>query len=175
MGRKKSKKNPAFAARLKALMQEGKWTQSQMAEKVGVSQQTVAKWLQGNVPTWGYISELATANGVSETYLLPVLNPIKALGAQINRGLQTTQEIEPQKPIDNVSESVNIKAVKPQLPILLEKLKNATKQRGQKSALAKFLGVPLARVSQWLSGDRQPGGETTLRMLQWVEAQERQK
>ncbi len=89
--------------------------------------------------------------------------------------LYDNYKIEVKKPIDNVSESVNIEGVKPQLPSLLERLKNATKQRGKKSALANFLGVPLARVSQWLSGDREPGGETTLRMLKWVERQERQK
>jgi transcriptional regulator with XRE-family HTH domain len=75
--------------------------------------------------------------------------------------------------LTDVSESVNIESVKAQLPSLLQRIKVATKERGQKSALADFLGVPLARVSQWLSGDREPGGETTLRMLNWVEHQER--
>jgi transcriptional regulator with XRE-family HTH domain len=65
--------------------------------------------------------------------------------------------------------------VKAQLPSLLERLKKATQESGQKSALAKFLGVPLASVSRWLSGEREPGGEIALRLLHWVEKQERQK
>jgi transcriptional regulator with XRE-family HTH domain len=65
--------------------------------------------------------------------------------------------------------------VKPQLPSLLERLKQATKETGKMSALADYLKVPLASVSRWLSGKREPGGEITLQMLKWVEAQERQK
>lgn len=72
-----------------------------------------------------------------------------------------------------VSETVNNVDVKPKLPKLLERLKVATIQRGKKSELAKFLGVSLVQVSQWLTGDREPGGETTLRLLHWVEQQER--
>jgi TorA maturation chaperone TorD len=34
--------------------------------------------------------------------------------------------------------------------------------------------VPPPKVSQWLAGDHEPGGETTLRMLQWLQQQERQ-
>ena|ERR1044071_2689736 len=75
-------------------------------------------------------------------------------------------------PLPNISESVNHLDVKAQLPNLLERLRKATAARGTKSALAKYLKVPLASVSQWLSGEREPGGETTLRLLQWVEQQE---
>jgi hypothetical protein len=65
--------------------------------------------------------------------------------------------------------------VKPQLPNLLARLKAATKETGKMSALANFLDVPLASVSRWLSGNREPGGEVTLKLLRWVEQQERQK
>jgi len=65
--------------------------------------------------------------------------------------------------------------VKSQLPRLLARLKTATKETGKMSALANFLEVPLASVSRWLSGKREPGGEITLKLLQWVEQQERQK
>lgn len=74
--------------------------------------------------------------------------------------------------LTHVSESVNNSSVTPNLPELLKRLKRATEQRGQKSALAKFLGVSLVQVSQWLAGDREPGGKVTLRMLQWVQHQE---
>lgn len=79
------------------------------------------------------------------------------------------------KDLTIVSVLDNNQEVKPKLPSLLERLKKATAQRGIKSELAKFLGVSLVQVSQWLSGDREPGGETTLRLLHWVEQQERQK
>ena len=76
--------------------------------------------------------------------------------------------------LTNVSEYANVRLVKSQLLGLLDRLKMATERRGMKSALAKYLGVPLASVSQWLSGDREPGGETTLKMLRWVQEQESQ-
>ena len=65
--------------------------------------------------------------------------------------------------------------VKAQLPSLLERLKKATAATGKKTELAEFLKpkVPLASVSRWLSGEREPGGEVTLQLLYWVELQER--
>lgn len=54
-----------------------------------------------------------------------------------------------------------------------ERLRRATKQRGCKAALARDLQVPPARISEWLSGAVEPSGETTLRLLRWVEKQER--
>lgn len=63
--------------------------------------------------------------------------------------------------------------VKKQLPSLLERLNKATKETGKMSALADYLKVPLASVSRWLSGKREPGGENTLAMLNWVEREER--
>lgn len=65
--------------------------------------------------------------------------------------------------------------VKPQLPNLRDRLNQATKESGKMSALADYLKVPLASVSRWLSGKREPGGEITLKLLHWVEQQERQK
>jgi hypothetical protein len=77
--------------------------------------------------------------------------------------------------LTDINAFVNITSMKPQFPILLERLKFATQERGAKSELAKFLEIPLVRVSQWLSGNREPGGETTLRLLQWVTAKEAQQ
>ena len=62
--------------------------------------------------------------------------------------------------------------VKLQLENLLARAEALTQEAGSKSALADLLGAPLASVSRWLSGDREPGGETTLRLLQWVEQTE---
>jgi hypothetical protein len=63
--------------------------------------------------------------------------------------------------------------VKLLLPNLLKRLNEHTSEPGKKSELAEFLGAPLASVSRWLSGDREPGGEVTLKMLHWVQLQER--
>lgn len=80
-----------------------------------------------------------------------------------------------QKPIDNITNKGNIEGVKERLPELLARLKRATQKRGKKAELARYLGVALPKVSRWLSGKPEPGGETTLRLLSWVEQQERQR
>jgi len=67
--------------------------------------------------------------------------------------------------------------VKAQLPSLLERLEKATAESGKKSELAEFLAratkanVPLASVSRWLSGEREPGGEVALLLDVWATAQ----
>lgn len=67
---------------------------------------------------------------------------------------------------------VSVQAV---LPKLIHRLKRATEARGKKSELADWLGVHRQMVTDWLSGKQEPGGENTLRLLHWVELQERQK
>jgi hypothetical protein len=59
-----------------------------------------------------------------------------------------------------------------ELKKLLLRLSYVLSERGKKAALASFLKVPRPRVSEWLSGGKEPGGETTLRMLAWVQAEE---
>jgi hypothetical protein len=58
---------------------------------------------------------------------------------------------------------------------LRKRLAKVAQPRGKKAELARFLGAPLSSVSRWLSGLQEPGGETTLRLLQWVEQEERQQ
>jgi len=88
--------------------------------------------------------------------------------------LPRPQELEntEKKLLPEVTASDNVLPVKQTMANLLERLNTATSQRGTKSKLAKAMGVPLANVSQWLSGVREPGGETTLRLLEWVRAEE---
>jgi transcriptional regulator with XRE-family HTH domain len=74
-----------------------------------------------------------------------------------------------------VTVSDNVSPVKSIMANLLDRLNKATSQRGMKSKLAKVMGVPLANVSQWLSGAREPGGGTTLKLLHWVEQHEPQQ
>jgi hypothetical protein len=73
-----------------------------------------------------------------------------------------------------VVSSDNIGAMQDQMLKLRARLIKATVRRGQKAALAKWLKVPMSSISPWLAGRKQPSGETALRLLQWVEQQERQ-
>jgi|GEM_PF-2833088 len=61
------------------------------------------------------------------------------------------------------------------LPGLLERIRVKTSERGQKTALAKALGVSRQAVDQWLSSDAKPSADLTFKLLNWVEQQERQK
>lgn len=82
---------------------------------------------------------------------------------------------EQKQGLTDIALSGNITDVKAQLPGLLKRLNEATRERGTKAALAKFMGVKLPTVSRWLSGEKEPGGENALKLLHWVEQQERQK
>jgi transcriptional regulator with XRE-family HTH domain len=51
----------------------------------------------------------------------------------------------------------------------------ATKHYRAKATLARALGVPRQWVNDWLLGKHEPGGDITLRMLDWVTAEEAKK
>jgi hypothetical protein len=73
-------------------------------------------------------------------------------------------------------ESVTLNLVKtiPTMNALREALRKLLKQPGNRADLMKHLpGVPRESISRWLSGEREPGGDTTLQLLKWVELQER--
>ena len=99
---------------------------------------------------------------------------VKAHAAESSK-VSELEAIQEKSGIDTVSINEHNEAVKAQLPTLLKRLKEATRERGKKSELAALLGVSKTRVWQWLSGTNEPGGETTLQLLRWVEQQERQK
>jgi transcriptional regulator with XRE-family HTH domain len=71
--------------------------------------------------------------------------------------------------LTNVDESVKTAPVKSQLRDLLADLNQLTKESGKKTELAAFLGAPLASVSRWLSGEREPGGEIALLLRRWAD------
>jgi transcriptional regulator with XRE-family HTH domain len=81
--------------------------------------------------------------------------------------------------LTNSATSLNLASVKNQWPALKRKLQETTADTGSKSRLAKFLGVDLTRVSQWLTDSktsaREPGAEYALQMQYWVEHPECQK
>jgi transcriptional regulator with XRE-family HTH domain len=55
---------------------------------------------------------------------------------------------------------------------LLRKLCKLTESHGKKAELAAFMQVPMPRISEWLAGKREPRAESTLRLLEWVRAEE---
>ena len=48
-------------------------------------------------------------------------------------------------------------------------------ERGKASQLAKFAKVSRSRVSEWLSGEAKPDGEAALKLLAWVEEEQRKQ
>ncbi|MCZ7636246.1 MAG: hypothetical protein M5U12_09550 [Verrucomicrobia bacterium] len=78
----------------------------------------------------------------------------------------------PNKFLPNITEVSNRKGVEAELDKLIARVRKSASAPGKKAALADFLGVPRPRVSEWLAGRTAPGGETTLRLLHWVEQEE---
>ena len=78
------------------------------------------------------------------------------------------------KEFDIITVKSNAVGVKSEIEGLVNRLRRATTKPGKKAELARFMNVAPARVSEWLSG-QEPGGENALRLLRWVEQQERQK
>ena len=72
------------------------------------------------------------------------------------------------------SEFRKVADMKSGLQELLGKVRRLTEGKGMKAKLAKCLGVPQSRISEWLAGKYEPSGEITLRLLHWVEQQEPQ-
>jgi transcriptional regulator with XRE-family HTH domain len=83
--------------------------------------------------------------------------------------------LDEKKPLTEHSQYENIGGVKSPMKVLLGRVALATKARGKKAALAKFLKVDPPRVSDWLRGRYEPSGEVALRLLEWVEAEEAQQ
>ena len=74
--------------------------------------------------------------------------------------------------LPHIASRDNIASMQCEMQKLRERLIMATAVRGQKSALARWMGTSLSSVSHWLSGNVQPSGETALRLLHWVQRQE---
>jgi transcriptional regulator with XRE-family HTH domain len=105
------------------------------------------------------------------------LSKIKAEHAAVKRKTgqsgQTKELTDSSEPVRSIGDV----KIKPQWPELKQRLQKATEAIGAKPALAKVLNVDPTQISQWLSESksaREPGGDYALRMLKWVELQERQ-
>lgn len=57
---------------------------------------------------------------------------------------------------------------KSEIQKLIEQVKLKASQPGTRSELARALGVAPARISEWLSGKKEPSGECALKLLRWV-------
>jgi transcriptional regulator with XRE-family HTH domain len=68
-------------------------------------------------------------------------------------------------PLKSKSETVKLDG-------LLKRVKAVTSEHGKKTELASILDVSPARITEWLKGEKEPGGSTTLALLSWVEREE---
>ena len=68
-----------------------------------------------------------------------------------------------------------VKRQTPRLMRLFARVRRLTRERGSKQRLADTLGVAAPRLSEWLRGDVEPGGESALHLLEWVTATEAQQ
>jgi transcriptional regulator with XRE-family HTH domain len=100
-----------------------------------------------------------------EPSLLKKARPVNSPNPQRQLGLDIESLM-----MDKVSVKNKIRS----LSDLMNALRRLTKERGQKAALARLLGVSRQAVDQWLDGAK-PSAETTFALLNWVEQQERQK
>jgi transcriptional regulator with XRE-family HTH domain len=79
------------------------------------------------------------------------------------------------KDLTDASELRKVDGVKSEIQKLLARVRVLVSAKGMKAKLAAKLEVPQSRLSEWLGGKCEPSGETTLRLLHWVEQQECQK
>lgn len=77
--------------------------------------------------------------------------------------------------VDKIPLKGNPASVLSDIQKLIERLKLVSSVPGRKKFLAGELEVSPARISEWLSGEKEPGGNYTLRLLQWVEKWEREQ
>ena len=74
---------------------------------------------------------------------------------------------------EDYAERNNAPAVELTLPNLIQRLIAVTSnRRGKKAEVARFLSVPMPRVSEWLASRSEPSGDRVLRLLRWVEQEE---
>ena len=79
-------------------------------------------------------------------------------------GGQEIRELTERVVSDTVSEMVTLLKLRSELKAL-------TVGYGRKTELANLLGVTRTTVSRWIVGGKEPGGEITLKLLNWVQQQ----
>jgi transcriptional regulator with XRE-family HTH domain len=144
-----------IAERLRILMAEKHLTQEEMAEKTGLSQQTISKYLSGKPPKMSNLSLLAGANGVSESYFLDASAAMESSIEKSLRAITLARNLD--------------REMKVEIRKLMERIKRKATTPAAKKELAEYVGVALPRIYEWLSFKKEPSGEYTLRLLNWVE------
>ena len=61
-----------------------------------------------------------------------------------------------------------VKSERSEIEKLIDDVKRKTAKPGAKAELARHLDVADARISEWLSGKKEPGGDYALRLRNWV-------
>lgn len=64
--------------------------------------------------------------------------------------------------------NAGVKSEKSEIEKLIEDVKRKAAKPGAKAELARKLDVAPARISEWLSGKKEPGGDYALRLQKWV-------
>jgi transcriptional regulator with XRE-family HTH domain len=133
---------------------------------------------------WDAFLELTMGDALVRERYGPIVveqaQAIESLLAKMRADLSFRQAVRSKLPkqenklLTETESAAKFPPVKLQLKNLRTELNRLTEESGKKTELAGFLGAPLASVSRWLSGEREPGGETTLKMLRWVQEQESQ-
>jgi transcriptional regulator with XRE-family HTH domain len=90
-----------------------------------------------------------------------------------NPDIQISPDADKKNVLTVTSENSKSEGVKTEMQKLLDTVRRLTQATGKKKALAKFLRVPQPRISEWLSGKYEPGGQNTLKLINWVQQQER--
>lgn len=82
------------------------------------------------------------------------------------------QKIKPLQKNDLTGDSLKSKNgdVKSEVQKLIERVKRKAARPGAKADLARELKVAPARITEWLSGKKEPGGDYALRLQKWVES-----
>jgi transcriptional regulator with XRE-family HTH domain len=100
--------------------------------------------------------------------------PFREFWAMIGWKIAKRESLDEKKELTYVTLRSNTDGVKSEVERLVSRLKHVTAKSGKKAELARFMNVAPPRVTEWLSG-QEPGGENALRLLKWVELQERQQ
>jgi predicted transcriptional regulator len=138
-------------------MAEHGLNQKRVADDAKVSKAAVSKWMNGSYPGAAELFNLASANGVTVEWFLDA-----------SKSDLTKDSLK--------SNSLDVKS---ELEKLIARVKRQASKPGAKAELARFLEVDPPRITEWLHDDpesrKEPGGQYTLRLLKWVEQQERKK
>ncbi len=133
------------------------------------------EWLatgQGNVaigiypgPEWEPVEKFVTTNAKAlfrDNY--------EELGRMVLEVLGKTDLTE----LSLKSNNAFVKSKMSEIEKLIEDVKRKAQKPGARAELARELGVAPARISEWLSGKKEPGGDYALRLQKWVKSLDHQ-